>query len=109
MHLDFADPWFLFLLPVPVALWLWRRWAKRAALRYPAIGLFDGIPRARLPRLGGELLRLAAVVCATLAVAGPRSPDLKTRLPTEGIAIVFCLDTSGSMEEPFVWDASSAP
>jgi Ca-activated chloride channel family protein len=109
MHLDFADPWFLLLLPVPIALWLWRRWTRRAALRYPAIGLLDGIPRARVPVLGGELLRLAAVLCATLALAGPRSPDLKTRLPTEGIAIVFCLDTSGSMEEPFAWDASSAP
>src|SRR4029453_11097782 len=36
--------------------------------------------------------------------------DLKTRLPTEGIAIVFVLDTSGSMEDAnFVWDSHSAP
>jgi Ca-activated chloride channel family protein len=109
LNLEFATPWLRLLLPVPIALWLWRRWAKRAALRYPAIGLLEGIPSARLPRIGGELLRLAVILCATLALAGPRSPDLKTRLPTEGIAIVFCLDTSGSMEEPFVWDASSPP
>jgi Ca-activated chloride channel family protein len=109
LNLDFANPWLLFLLPVPIALWVWRRWTKRAALRYPAIGLLDGIPRARLPRVGGEALRLAAVLCATLAVAGPRVPDLKTRLPTEGIAIVVCLDTSGSMEEPFIWEGTSTP
>jgi Ca-activated chloride channel family protein len=110
MHLEFTEPWFLLLLPIPFALWLWRRRSRRAALRYPAVGLLDGIPRARLPRVGGELMRLLAMLCAVLALAGPRTPDLKTRLPTEGIAIVFLLDTSGSMEEPtFVWDQHSSP
>jgi Ca-activated chloride channel homolog len=109
MYLEFAEPWFLLLLPVPFLLWVWRRRSNRAALRYPAVGLLDGIPRARTPRIVGELLRLAAALCVILALAGPRTPDLKTRLPTEGIAIVFVLDTSGSMEELFVWDAHSAP
>lgn len=110
MHLEFTEPWFLFLLPVPFALWLWRRYSRRAALRYPAVGLLDGIPRARLPRIAGELMRLGAMVAAVLALAGPRTPDLKTRLPTEGIAIVFVLDTSGSMEDAnFVWDPHSSP
>ena len=110
MHLEFADPWFLLLLAVPVALGVWRRRSRRAALRYPAVGLFDGIPRARVPRVTGELLRCLAVVCVVLALAGPRTPDLKTRLPTEGIAIIFVLDTSGSMEDStFVWDAGSSP
>lgn len=110
MHLEFAEPWFLLLQPVPFALWLWRRYSRRAALRYPAVGLLDGIPRARMPRVAGEVMRLAAMVCAVLALSGPRTPDLKTRLPTEGIAIVFVLDTSGSMEDAnFVWDTHSAP
>src|SRR5215213_6782231 len=110
MHLEFAEPWFLLLLPVPLALWLWRRRSSRAALRYPGVALLDGVPRSPLPRIVGELLRLAALVCAVLALAGPRTPDLRTRLPTEGIAIVFLLDTSGSMEEPtFVWDAGTSP
>ncbi len=39
------------------------------------------------------------------ALAGPRQPDLKTRIPTVGIAIVFVLDTSGSMQDAtFLWD-----
>lgn len=109
MHLDFADPWLLLLLPVPFALWLWRRRRSRAALRYPGIGLFDGIPRARLPQVGGEVLRLTAALCAVVALAGPRSPDLRTRVPTEGIAIAVAIDASGSMEEPtFVWEDGSA-
>ena len=110
MHLEFSEPWFLLLLPIPFALWLWRRRSRRAALRYPGVGLLDGVPRSPVPRVTGEVLRLVALVCAILALAGPRTPDLRTRLPTEGIAIVFLLDTSGSMEEPsFIWDAGSAP
>jgi Ca-activated chloride channel family protein len=39
-----------------------------------------------------------------LALAGPRWPDLKTRLEAEGIAILMILDTSGSMaERDFDW------
>src|SRR5215213_3428081 len=110
MPLEFAEPWFLLLLPVPLLLWVWRRRSRRAALRYPSVGLLDGIPRARLPRLVGETFRLLAVTAAVLALSGPRTPDLKTRMPAEGIAIVFVLDTSGSMEDAnFVWDTHSVP
>src|SRR5262245_60543539 len=110
MPLEFAEPWFLLLLPVPLLLWLWRRRGRRAALRYPSLGLLDGIPRARVPRFVGEAFRLLAVTAAVLALAGPRTPDLKTRMPAEGIAIVFVLDTSGSMQETtFLWDGLSAP
>lgn len=110
MLLEFAEPWFLLLLPVPLLLWLWRRRGRRASLRYPSVGLLDGIPRARFPRWFGEAARVLAVTAAILALSGPRTPDLKTRMPAEGIAIVFALDTSGSMQETtFVWDSLSAP
>jgi Ca-activated chloride channel family protein len=110
MHLEFTHPWFLLLLPLPVLLFLWRRRVRRAGLRYPTVSLLEGIPRARLPHIAGESLRFLAVVAAVLALSGPRTPDLKTRLPVEGIAIVFVLDTSGSMQEStFVWDAGSLP
>lgn len=109
MNLSFADPWLLLVLPVPILLWLWRRRRGRAALRYSSLTLFDGLPRAHLPKIGGEALRFLAVTAAALALAGPRTPDLKTRIPADGIAIVLVLDTSGSMEEPtFVWDSGSA-
>src|SRR5262245_12340190 len=110
MHLEFTHPWFLLLLPVPVLLYLWRRRVRRAGLRYPTVSLLEGIPRARLPHIVGESLRFLAVIAVVLALAGPRTPDLKTRLPVEGIAIVFVLDTSGSMQEPdFTWDPATAP
>jgi Ca-activated chloride channel family protein len=39
-----------------------------------------------------------------VAWAGPRWPDLRTRIATEGIAIAMVVDVSGSMAEPdFVW------
>jgi Ca-activated chloride channel family protein len=44
-----------------------------------------------------------------LAFAGPRAPDLKTRIPANGIAIEMIVDVSGSMaEQAFVW-ASTTP
>jgi Ca-activated chloride channel family protein len=40
-----------------------------------------------------------------LALAGPRWPDLRTRIDTEGIALVMAVDVSGSMaERDFDWD-----
>jgi Ca-activated chloride channel family protein len=63
-----------------------------------------------MPRLVGEGFRLLAVTAAILALSGPRTPDLRTRLPAEGIAIVFVLDTSGSMQETnFLWDSAGVP
>jgi len=110
MSLEFVYPWFLFLLLVPPLLWLWRRRARRAALRYPSLSLLKATPAARTPRLVGETLRFLALTAAILALASPRTPDLKTRLPADGIAILFVLDTSGSMEEPtFIWDPGSSP
>ena len=105
MSLAFADPWFLVLLPVPLVLWVIRRRTRRAALRYSSALLFAGLPTARMPRIVGEGLRLLALTAIILALAGPRQPDLKTRVPTQGISIMFVLDTSGSMEDEYPWDA----
>ncbi|HVK13896.1 MAG TPA: VWA domain-containing protein [Gemmataceae bacterium] len=110
MAVEFAEPAFLWLLPVVVLLGLWRWRSRPAALRVPTLSLFNGIPRARGPRIVGEVFRLTAVTAVILALAGPRTPDLKTRIPAEGIAIVFVLDTSGSMQDAtFLWDGTSAP
>lgn len=110
MVVEFAEPLFLLLLPLVALLGVWRWRARPAALRFPTLALFAGIPRARTPRLVGEVFRLTAVTAVVLALAGPRRPDLKTRIPAEGIALVFVLDTSGSMQETtFLWDSSSAP
>src|SRR5262249_39710738 len=56
-------------------------------------------------RWGGALLRGAALLALALAAAGPRVPDLHTRIDTEGIALMMLVDVSGSMAETdFDWN-----
>ncbi len=109
---QFANPGLLLLLAIVPPLFFW--WLRRqpAALRFADTRAFDGLPvgRAWRARVGGAVLRALALTCLLLAAAGPRRPDLKTRIPTEGIAIMIVLDVSGSMEaETFVWEPGSAP
>jgi Ca-activated chloride channel family protein len=102
----FVHPWLLLLLLLaPLLLWLWLR-RRHAALRYPETALLAQLPpgRSRIAAWTGIVLRTLAVVLLLVALAGPRWPDLRTRIPSEGIAIEMVLDVSGSMNEPdFIW------
>src|SRR5262245_36416363 len=97
--LSFANPEFLWLAPLPVVLAVWWALRRRPGLRYSRFVLLDGLPsgRARRVKWAGALLRGLAGLALVIACAGPRRPDLQTRLPAEGIAIVMTLDVSGSM------------
>jgi Ca-activated chloride channel family protein len=103
---QFATPGFLWLLlAVPPLLGWWLR-RRRNALRHPVVGGLAGLPtgNARLARWGPGVLRALALLLIVLALAGPRWPDLRTRIDTEGIAIVMLVDVSGSMaERDFDW------
>jgi Ca-activated chloride channel family protein len=102
----FANPGFLWLvLAVPPLLWWWLR-RRRNALRHPVVGELAGLPagKARLARWGPGILHCLALLLIALALAGPRWPDLRTRIETEGIAVVMLVDVSGSMaERDFDW------
>jgi Ca-activated chloride channel family protein len=106
----FTQPSFLLLLllvPLLVAWWLRQR---GDALRHPDTACLAGLPRGRgdWARWSGALLRGLALALLIVALAGPRWPDRRTRIETEGIAIQMVVDTSGSMAEPdFDW--SGAP
>ena len=57
-----------------------------------------------------DTVRGLACLLLVLACAGPRRPDLRTRLPAEGIAIMMAIDVSGSMATPDVlWNPGSPP
>src|SRR5712692_6845171 len=103
---EFSQPWLLLLTAtVPVLVWRWLR-RYRGALRYPGTAVLAELPagRGRLARWGGAALRAAGLVLLIVALAGPRWPDLHTRIATQGIAIVMVVDVSGSMAEPdFTW------
>lgn len=104
--IEFASPACLLLaLAVPPLVWWWLR-RRRPAFRYSATGLLAGLPaaRSRLARWAGAAARATALLLLVVAVAGPRRPDLRTRIPAEGIAVEMLVDVSGSMAEPdFRW------
>ena len=102
----FAEPRFLFLLLlVPPLLWWWLPGAV-ALLSFPNTAWLRRIPAGRrsLARWGGAAQRGLALVLLIVALSGPRWPDYRTRIETEGIAIQMVVDVSGSMAEPdFDW------
>jgi Ca-activated chloride channel family protein len=104
--LHFAHPWLLLLLlGVPPLIWWWLR-RRGSALRFPTVGFLTGLPvgRGKAARWGGAGMRAAALTALALAAAGPRWPDLRSRIETEGIAIAMIVDASGSMAETdFEW------
>jgi Ca-activated chloride channel family protein len=106
MFPQFANPAFLLLAAI-VPLWIWR-WLhrRRSGLRYSDTTLLKSLPagRGRIARWGEAVLRTTGLLLLVIALAGPRWPDLRTRVTTEGIAIQMVVDVSGSMAEPdFAW------
>lgn len=104
--LQLSHPEFLFFgLLLPPLLWWWLA-QRRVAVRHPTTSRLAGLPagRSRLAFWGGTGLRVGSLLCLLAALAGPRWPDLRTRITTEGIAIVVVVDVSGSMATPdFDW------
>ncbi len=104
---EFADPWLLLLLPaVPLLVWWWLR-RPRAALRFSDTGSLAGLPAGRSRWVRGTIaaFRGLGLLLLVLALAGPRWPDVHSRISTEGLAIQMVVDVSGSMAEPdFDWD-----
>ena len=105
--IEFANPLNLLFLPLaPLLVWWWLR-RPRGALRFPATDALAALPagRGRWARWGGASLRGAGLSLLIVALAGPRWPDVHSRIDAEGIAIQMLVDVSGSMAEPdFDWD-----
>lgn len=112
VSMSFASPQFLLLLPIaPLVTWWWLR-RRQSALRYADLSLLAGLARGRagVAKWLSAGLRGFIALCIILALTGPRFPDESTRLPTEGIAILFACDVSGSMtERDFVWAPGEKP
>jgi Ca-activated chloride channel family protein len=98
----FANPWLLALLAlVPLYLLVEFRYSKRrrAAVRYPAIGLAREASgrRTSWKRFAGPVLRALVLALALFALGRPQTGSGSESVLTEGIDIVLTIDVSGSM------------
>jgi len=96
----FEDPWLLSLLGF-VPLMIFYEWRKigSSQVRFSSVRILEQLkPSFSLAlRKGLVALRVLAVALFIVALARPQSGIKSTEISTEGIDIMLCLDTSGSM------------
>lgn len=100
-HFRFQDPYWLLLL-IPLALLIVLQWKRRArsVLVFSHTALFEGIPAtfaARIKPLIGWLVYIGLGLMI-VALARPQRGKEGFRVRAEGIALVMCIDRSGSMQ-----------
>lgn len=100
--MTFAHPymfWLALVLPVMVYFHFWRENQRRSDFRFPTVTHLKGAGRS--PRIWLRhlpfALRLIGTALLIVALARPQSFDQETKRNVEGIDIILCLDTSGSM------------
>jgi Ca-activated chloride channel family protein len=96
----FATPYaLLLLLLVPLLLWWRRRHQQPAAVAYSSVQGLAAVPPSLLTRLrrAMPLLRALILVLGIVALARPQQGLERTKVYSEGIAIVAVVDISGSM------------
>lgn len=96
----FADPWFLILiLAVPGLLYLHFKKDGRGRIRFGAVQRLKAMPAPATVSLHRGLigLRCAAVLLLVIALMRPQSGSTTTEILSEGVDIILCIDTSGSM------------
>lgn len=97
----FEDPWLLSLL-ILIPLMLFYEWKKigSSQIRFSSLIILKQLktPSSLGIRKSLVFLRIIAVALFVLALARPQSGIKSTEISTEGIDIMLCLDTSGSMK-----------
>ena len=96
----FEDPWLLLvgLILIPLCYRYWRR-SGTARIRFSSLAPFRRIPPSLSVQLRHSLLvfRCMGIGLCVIALARPQAGEKETEVLTEGIDIMLCLDTSGSM------------
>ena len=97
----FSQPLLLLLAPAVLLLVAWRgvEGESAASLCYSGTSLLAAPSGGRSfwAWHGAWILRGLALVLIIVALAGPRWPDVSSRISTEGIALAMVVDVSGSM------------
>jgi Ca-activated chloride channel family protein len=97
----FESPWFLsLLLTIPVLVWMEFKGVRNSALRFSSIRILESMRRSGPVSLRRILilLRSLALIFLILALARPQTGQSSSEVLTEGVDIILCLDTSGSMQ-----------
>ena len=96
----FEDPWLLVfgLVLVPVFYGYFKRKGS-GRIRFSSLAPFAGIPPSLSVQLRNSLIvfRCMGIGLCVIALARPQAGQKETEIVTEGIDIMLCLDTSGSM------------
>ena len=96
----FADPWLLILLlAVPLMVFYELKNMGSSRIRFSSLETLKALKPARSLAWRKVLLvmRCAAMSLLIMALARPQSGTTSTEIITEGVDIMLCLDTSGSM------------
>ena len=96
----FADPWLLILLlAVPLMVFYELKKTGSSKIRFSSLETLKALKPARSLAWRRVLLvlRCAAMGLLITALARPQSGTTSTEIITEGVDIMLCLDTSGSM------------
>jgi Ca-activated chloride channel family protein len=100
-NIEFANRWMLpFLLLLLVIAVLHFRTRLKSTMRVSTTRSFKIRTARNTFRNLPFWLRLLAIGCIILALARPQTRDQKNRTRGEGIAIILCMDVSGSMAMP---------
>ena len=97
----FQSPWFLLLLAViPLMGWYGLRRFACSQIRFSSLYVLRQLktPKTLLWRKALVFARCAAMALFILALARPQSGIKSSEISTEGVDIMLCLDTSGSMQ-----------
>jgi Mg-chelatase subunit ChlD len=102
-QIEFKNDWVLpFLLALPVIAWYYYRttgWRRSTVKVSTATTFTVSTFKSKLIDLP-FWLRLLALGCIILALAQPRIKNVQNKNKGEGIDIILCMDTSGSMLSP---------
>jgi Ca-activated chloride channel family protein len=95
--LSLADPWFLALVPLGVALAVWTR--RRRGAVAASVAPRD-LPVSLRQRLAwtAPAFELAALAALALALARPLRANVLSERAAEGVDVVLAIDRSGSMQ-----------
>jgi len=97
----FEDPWLLFfLIIIPILLAYQWKGVGKSRVRFSSLDTLKKLKRSTslLMNYVLVLLRCLALVLLIIALARPQSGTKASEVLTEGIDIMLCLDTSGSMQ-----------